>query len=1081
MLTSIFQWLSTAIASALESLVDAFLNGLELNLSEYLRIFPLLSTIFTLLQSLAVGLIVIIAGRKLAVFWLGAVDTSEMQDRPVNILVRSFIAAIGVYMGGYVLEFMVRLGTIPFNMFRSSVGADHGVLVGFGEAMINGVGSLFGAAATGSVAGAAGSVAADLPVALISFLFLVLIAWNLFKLAIEVCERYMMVGILVFTSPIIYPTLSTKDTTQIFKRWWSMFVGSLIMMSASVIFLKLIINGLAHVQSTIEETVQAGNKANFLIRMLIVLATCKIAQRVDSYLQQLGLSVATTGGNMLDDLVAAAATIGRTFGGHMGGASKSGVLGGANNARTPLGHASNAYQSELLRSKDPKKAAAAAKTEFKAKMASSTGVGRAATEMKKAAQKANLPGVNLGTQNTGQQIADRAKAMASAAPSIAKAGAKGYVTGAALGAANLAFPKLTNAVRGDLNPAETAARDEKIARAEELKAEKAKTDLARGATDAQKAGDAFTKKYHEGSGALPEDLAKKAEKGDRITPSDARINLENYGLRNEQGKVLEHRDEVGGDVDLATKGKAAGLNIDTDKDGRSFVSGSERAVGMAANAMGTEAYAIPRQANGEDLSAGERAALFNDKRSLVENTSGKMGAEAAEAAVISGKARAGTAEDILPGKFKPQGDNESEAAFQTRAQRYMAGVDAAAASGTDMTAYADYQKAFGDRLPTAAASWQGVDIPSGTNENGNPVPAHRRHYATYEGSDGRMHTREFIDDRAYRAMSESERAGYTAFTTAAGTAMYERDYAGGNERSTGAAARQSAVAAYARDPEAVENYLKTPSFVSKGEDTPYASAYRAAMAEQYFGSMVPRDAQVTDFSARECSSQDPNAMCYRMQYTTADGQLGQVEFFNDAGWKAQKKSGDHSTFTSANGSTYHIADGRTDSYRGSTDNARAESRAYEDHAREPERVESAVLHSGEGYYYTRPSESSSRPGDADNFYRAERTFAPLAHDNERIVSVEANARPSADGSIPSFSVRLQDLNGHISERQLLSDETYQALSREIRDAGKYGEFTTVTGEKYWVKDTTESFGSVIRKTIAKRKATNFIGGLFGNK
>ena len=29
MLTSIFQWLSTAIASALESLVDAFLNGLE--------------------------------------------------------------------------------------------------------------------------------------------------------------------------------------------------------------------------------------------------------------------------------------------------------------------------------------------------------------------------------------------------------------------------------------------------------------------------------------------------------------------------------------------------------------------------------------------------------------------------------------------------------------------------------------------------------------------------------------------------------------------------------------------------------------------------------------------------------------------------------------------------------------------------------------------------------------------------------------------------------------------------------------------------------------------------------------------
>lgn len=1086
MLTSIFQWFATALSKALESLVNAFLNGLDLNLSEYLRIFPLLSTVYSLLQSLAVGLIVIIAGRKLAMFWLGAVDSSEMQDRPVNILVRSFIAAIGVFMGGYVLEFMVKLGTIPFNMFKDSVGADHNVLAGFGEALIGGVGSLFGSVADGAntgsttgshVAGAVASGLADLPVALISFFFLILIAWNLFKLAIEVCERYMMVGLLVFTSPIIYPTLSTKDTTQIFKRWWSMFVGALIMMSASVIFLKLIINGLAHVQSTIGETVQAGNKANFLIRMLIVLATCKIAQRVDSYLQQLGLSVATTGGNMLDDLVAAAGTIGRTLGGHLGGASKSAILGGANNARTPLGHAGNAYAAEMYRSKDPKKAAAAAKQEFKSKMASSTGIGGAVSGASKAAKAANLPKVDLSSKNAGQQLANRAKAMAQAAPGIAKAGAKGFVTGAALGASNLLFPRTTNAMRGDLSPAETAARDDKIKKAEELKAEKSKTEMARGAGEAQRAGDSMAKKYHEGSGTLPEDMAKRAEKGDKILPSEAKANLENYGLRNEQGKVLEHKDDIGGDLDMNTKGKAAGLSIDHDKDGKSFVSGSEKAVGMAANAMGTEAYAIPRQANGEDLTAGERASLFSDKRSLVENTSDKMGSEAAEAAVLSGRARAGTAEDMLPGKFAPQGDKETDAAYQGRARSYMATVDAAAASGADMTAYRDYQKAFGDRLPAPARSWQGVDVPTGTNEHGNPVPAHRRHYATYEGSDGMMHTRELIDDRAYKAMSESERAAYTGFMTAAGTTMYERDYIGGSERTNSAEARRSAAAAYARDPEAVESYLKTPSFVSKGSETPYAGAYRAAMAEQYFAQMVPPNAQVTDFSARECSAKDPGAIKYQLQYMTSDGELGQVEFFNEEGWRAQKRGGDHSTFTSANGTTYHIPDGETHSYQGSTAAAQAETRAYEDHLRAPEHIENEVLHGG-GYSYSRPT-AETPPRDAENFYRAEQTFAPLVRDNARILGVEASASPTADGSVPAFTIKVQDLNGLVSAKELLTDETYQALSHELKEAGRFGEFTTVTGEKYWVKDEPGTFGAAIRKVISKRKATNFESGLFG--
>ena len=141
MLTSIFQWLSTAIASALESLVDAFLNGLELNLSEYLRIFPLLSTIFTLLQSLAVGLIVFsgtfpswgayvyIAG---AVLILVTIRPAQMLNLPFDMIgsftdVLSYIRLFAVGLSGmYIAQ--------KFNMMGMMVKdalADKCMILGF--------------------------------------------------------------------------------------------------------------------------------------------------------------------------------------------------------------------------------------------------------------------------------------------------------------------------------------------------------------------------------------------------------------------------------------------------------------------------------------------------------------------------------------------------------------------------------------------------------------------------------------------------------------------------------------------------------------------------------------------------------------------------------------------------------------------------------------------------------------------------------------------------------------------------------------------------------------------------------------
>ena len=82
MFTSIFQNLASGLGDLLDILVTSFMGALDINLSSYLIMFPFLETLYSVLQSMAFGLIAVIAGKQLALFWLGAVDTSAMQDRP---------------------------------------------------------------------------------------------------------------------------------------------------------------------------------------------------------------------------------------------------------------------------------------------------------------------------------------------------------------------------------------------------------------------------------------------------------------------------------------------------------------------------------------------------------------------------------------------------------------------------------------------------------------------------------------------------------------------------------------------------------------------------------------------------------------------------------------------------------------------------------------------------------------------------------------------------------------------------------------------------------------------------------------
>lgn len=755
MFTSIFQNLASGLGDLLDILVTSFMGALDINLSSYLIMFPFLETLYSVLQSMAFGLIAVIAGKQLALFWLGAVDTSAMQDRPVNILLRAFLSSMAVYFGGYILAFIANWATIPFEQFRTAAVTESEGL-GLAETILVGAAGL-------AEAGIAPTVAVgDLAVAMLEFLLLILIAVNLFKLAVEVCERYMMVGVLVFTAPIFYPMMTTKESSQVFKKWCSMFVGSLIMMSVSVVFLKLIVNGLNNIEGS-------GGGASFFVHMLIVLATCKIAQRADSYLRQLGLSVATTGGNMLDDMLALGKSLGKVSKG-----SKSSILGGGDKAlggRTPLGRGAKKTISDFAAGKSVKESFRAGAKTTADMYRAGTAVGRT-VEAVKAAKADGKP--------MSAQVAN---------------GAKGFVSGTAKSATNIVAPDIIAARDGVMS-----GNFEKKA-ADQAENAAQKDASARSSRNSQAVSER-NRENRVGFDYLSPDMKSRVEQGKQISDYEARTNLENSGVAFDDGRAFV-TDQVSGDdsaPDIPEQARAAGLVFQSEDDGGGYIVGPAKATGEFLARAAIQAADIPPNVgsfarNDESLPSEEarrealqiaRGEYVTSKNTAIQTSIEKASPAALERMITGTTAMQGTREmtDSKPAVHTERIEGESEEAYQ---ERYAHEMKAADQYYTDRDKHGPFnpyavpvaEKVFGEVLPgdSLLLSYEAVDGGVTVDTYGNAIDLGRRHLLTYADKAGTRHQLELLDKVAYTALDMNERQSqqFGTFTSAINTVFYIRN------------------------------------------------------------------------------------------------------------------------------------------------------------------------------------------------------------------------------------------------------------------------------------------------------------------
>ena len=177
-------------------------------------------------------------------------------------------------------------------------------------------------------------------------ILLIALGWNYFKLLLECVERYIVVGVLCYTSPLAFAMGGSKATNQVFKSWCRMVGSQLLLLVLNVWFLRAFDSSVG--QFIGNGGALASGGGSVFLWLFCALAFLKTAQKFDSYLAAMGLNVAQTGSSMAMEMVMAA----RVLSGLGGGAKSAGSVfrsGGsaASSAATGAGAAASSFSAGI--------------------------------------------------------------------------------------------------------------------------------------------------------------------------------------------------------------------------------------------------------------------------------------------------------------------------------------------------------------------------------------------------------------------------------------------------------------------------------------------------------------------------------------------------------------------------------------------------------------------------------------------------------------------------------------------------------------------------------------------------------------
>lgn len=218
-LDGIVEWIAEQVMYGLDLITTSVLGALGCDMNTFLRYFPAAETMYKVFVALAIGIILLNwVWQLFKNYGLGA--GIEAED-PVKLSIRSVLFIMLAYFSDEIVNMVLTIGGTPYQWILT---ADLPPLKfsDFNSVVL----TIIGVCANGAVA-------------LIALILVLILAWNYVKLLFEAAERYVLLGVLVYTAPVAFSMGASQTTSNIFKSWCRMFGGQVFLLIMNAWCLRL--------------------------------------------------------------------------------------------------------------------------------------------------------------------------------------------------------------------------------------------------------------------------------------------------------------------------------------------------------------------------------------------------------------------------------------------------------------------------------------------------------------------------------------------------------------------------------------------------------------------------------------------------------------------------------------------------------------------------------------------------------------------------------------------------------------------------------------------------------------------------
>lgn len=218
-LDGIVEWIAEQVMHGLDLITTSVLGALGCDMTVFLRYFPAAETMYHVFVALSIGLILLnLVWQLFKNFGLG---TGIEAEDPAKLTIRSVLFILLAYFSDNIVNTVLEIGGTPYRWIMDSELPTLS-FADFNSVML----VIIGVCANGAVA-------------LITLVLVLILAWNYLKLLFEAAERYILLGVLVYTAPVAFSMGAAQATSNIFKSWCRMLGGQVFLLIMNAWCLRL--------------------------------------------------------------------------------------------------------------------------------------------------------------------------------------------------------------------------------------------------------------------------------------------------------------------------------------------------------------------------------------------------------------------------------------------------------------------------------------------------------------------------------------------------------------------------------------------------------------------------------------------------------------------------------------------------------------------------------------------------------------------------------------------------------------------------------------------------------------------------